>query len=170
MNRSLFLIMLMVLASIAGCGMLGSEEPEVPEETEKIRILADQHNIEFRLKDYLGWYQGKMHGTYLYPDAVQGRVVEDEVLCKNTVVPIGPTGHLYRCHSDLYHQRLDCSIGHLLNPDATFSDQYRSCNFYGMCSECDVKIKTNHLQAYGYTSVDIQFSKKTAVDRDKVPI
>lgn len=158
------------LQEVISIGLYHIDHPGYPEETEKIRILADQHKIVFRLKDYLGWYQNKMYGTYLYPDAVQGRVVEDEVLCKNTVVPIGPTGHLYRCHSDLYHQRLDCSIGHLLNPDATFSDQYRPCNFYGMCSECDVKIKTDHLQAYGYTSVNIQFAEKTAVDRNTAPI
>ena len=156
------------LQEVISIGLYHIDHPGYPEESEKIRTLADQHKIEFRLKEYLGWYQGKMYGTYLYPDAVQGKVVEKEVLCKNTVIPIGPTGHLYRCHSDLYHQRFNHSIGHLLDHDATFVDQYRSCNFYGMCSECDVKIKTNHLQKYGYTSVDIQFPNKNTIDREMV--
>ena len=33
------------------------------------------------------------------------------------------------------------------------------CQYYGLCSECDVKVKTNHMQIFGYTSVDIKFSK-----------
>ena len=36
MNRFLFLIMLMVLAGLSGCGMLGSEEPKFPDKTEKV--------------------------------------------------------------------------------------------------------------------------------------
>lgn len=153
------------LQEVVSIGLYHIDHPGYPEETKKIRVLADQYKIEFRLKEYLGWYKGKMYGTYLYPDAVQGKVVKDEVFCKNTVLPIGPTGHLYRCHSDLYHQRFHCSVGHLLDHDTTFSDQYRSCKFYGMCSECDVKIKTNHLQNYGYTSVDIKFSKEAVVEK-----
>jgi hypothetical protein len=32
---------------------------------------------------------------------------------------------------------------------------YRDCKVFGLCSECDVKIKNNHDQKFGYTSVDI---------------
>jgi organic radical activating enzyme len=145
------------LQKILDIGLYHIDHPAYPQETQKIRDLANKYKVEFRTKEYLGRYQGKMYGKYLYPDAVKGRIMKDEVFCKNTVVPIGPTGHLYRCHSDLYQQRLDNSIGHLLDRDAVFSDQYRSCNFYGTCSECDIKIKTNHLQLHGYTSVDIKF-------------
>ncbi len=152
------------LQKIVNIGLFHIDHPGYPEEAEKVQALAKKYHIDFRLKEYLGWHNGKMYGNYVYPDAVAGKVVEKKVLCKNTVVPIGPEGYLYRCHSDLYHRRHNLALAHLLDENASFEDKFRPCNFYGLCSECDVKTKTNHMQVYGYTSVEIQFP-----DRKKSP-
>ncbi len=122
---------------------------------EEIRQYAGKHGVEFRTKSFLGEYQGKLYGEYKYPEACVGRVTRPKVRCKNTVFPIGPDGTIYRCHSDLYGRRDDLALGRLLDPDLELEHRYRECSFYGTCIPCDVKIKTNHLQQYGYTSVDI---------------
>ena len=147
------------LKEFVSIGLFHINHPGHQEETEKIRALSEKYKIDFRLKEYLGPYQGKIYGTYLYPEAVVGKIMRDEVLCKNTVVPIGPTGLIYRCHSDLYHQRSELALTHLLAEDPLVEGEFRPCHFYGLCSECDVKIKTNHQQVHGYTSVEIKFSQ-----------
>jgi organic radical activating enzyme len=138
-------------------GLYHIDHPGYPELTKEVKSMAEEYKIDFRLKEYLGWFDGKMYGTYFYPDAVLGKVVAKEVFCKNTVIPIGPNGHLYRCHSDLYNGRHDLAITNILDESANFIDTFRPCTFYGLCSECDVKVKTNHNQQYGYTSVEIKF-------------
>ena len=78
-------------------------------------------------------------------------------MCRNTVVPVAPDGDIYRCHSDLYLGRKSSKLGNILDDNLVIEDKYYDCDNYGTCSECDVKIKTNRYQIYGYTSVDIKF-------------
>ena len=40
--------------------------------------------------------------------------------------------------------------------------EHLPCDNFGLCSECDVKIKNNHYQQFGYTSVDIRFADERA--------
>lgn len=127
------------------------------EEIAELKEYADRFKVELRPKEFLGEYEGKTYGTLLYPDASCGRRARRRVLCKNTVVPIGPDGTIYRCHSDLYFGRRDLALGNLLNETLIFPERHLGCDNYGLCSECDVKIKNNHNQQYGYTSVDIKF-------------
>ncbi len=110
--------------------------------------------IDFRTKEFLGEYQGKIYGTYKYPDAIT-KTHRKRVLCRTTELIIGPTGHIYRCHSDFYERRTP--IGHILDPEFQIEDIYRECTWYGHCNPCDIKIKTNRFQIYGHTSVDIKF-------------
>ncbi|MBI5124451.1 MAG: radical SAM protein [Candidatus Omnitrophica bacterium] len=118
---------------------------------------ARRFKVELRPKEFLGEYKGKIYGEFLYPDAVRGMRQGRNVLCKNTVVPVAPDGTIYRCHSDLYFNRRALALGNILDDDLRFPDDYLGCDNYGLCSGCDVKIKTNHHQEYGYTSVDIKF-------------
>lgn len=78
-------------------------------------------------------------------------------MCRNTVVPIAPDGGIYRCHSDLYFGRKSLKLGNILDEDLIIEHKYCGCYNYGTCSECDVKIKTNRYQSFGYTSADIKF-------------
>ena len=145
------------LQEFLSIGLFHIEHPAYPELIHEIRAYARQHGVEFRTKTFLGEYQGKTYSSYKYEDACVGRPVRKNVKCKNTVFPIGPDGHIYRCHSDLYGRRYDMALGKIMDPDLTLEHRYRNCAFYGTCIPCDVKVKTNHLQQDGYTSVDIKF-------------
>ena len=99
-----------------------------------------------------------MYGTLKYPGAVDGLAQGMTVYCKNTVVPVAPDGMIYLCHSDLYFNRFGRALGNILDEEFVFSREHIACENFGLCSECDVKIKNNHYQQFGYTSVDIKFS------------
>lgn len=123
----------------------------------QVRDFADKKGVEVRKKEFLGEWDGKQYGTFLYPDAVKGKKNSARVLCKNSVVPIAPDGTVYRCHSDLYSQRKELALGNLSDDHFILPREHLLCKNYGLCNECDVKIKTNHLQIFGYTSADIIF-------------
>lgn len=145
------------LQEILSIGLYYIEHPSyTKEEIEALKAYAKKFHVELRSKEFLGVYEGKHYGTYLYPDAVAGRRTGKKVLCKNTVVPIAPDGTIYLCHSDLYFARRGCALGHILDEAFKFPQRHLPCENYGLCSECDVKVKTNHYQQYGYTSVDIK--------------
>lgn len=142
---------------ILSIGVYYLDHPENSEEDlNNIKQYANKYGVELRIKDFLGKHNGKTYGSFLYPDAVLGERIGINVLCKNTVVPISPDGYIYRCHSDLYFQRKDLSLGHILDEFFSFPEKYLPCSNFGLCSECDVKVKTNHYQQFGYTSVDIK--------------
>ncbi len=145
------------LQEFLSIGLFSIEHPAYPELIDEIRAYAKEHGVEFRTKSFLGEWQGKTHSRYKYPDACGSRPVRENVKCKNTVYPIGPDGSIYRCHSDLYGRRYEMALGKVTDPDLKLEHRYRNCSFYGTCIPCDVKVKTNHLQQDGYTSVDIRF-------------
>ena len=113
--------------------------------------------IDFRTKEFLGEYKGKLYGTYKYPGACEMKF-EKKVLCKTTEFLVGPEGSIFRCHHDIY--KGVNSIGNLFDPEYELQDIYRQCDYFGYCNPCDVKIKTNRFQVFGHTSVDIRFDIK----------
>jgi hypothetical protein len=145
------------LQDIVSIGMYYLDEPATgPEKIAAIRAVASQYGVEVRRKEFLGRWGQQVYGTYLYPEAVSGIRQSVPVWCRNTVIPIAPDGKVYRCHSDLYFQRKTLALGHLLDVQFAFPGHHLVCDNFGLCSECDVKIKTNRFQQYGYTSVDIR--------------
>ena len=145
------------LQPILSIGLFHIEHPAYPELIAEIREYAQKEGVEFRTKTFLGVWQGKVCSEYKYPDACEGKVMRKNVQCKNTVFPIGPDGTVYRCHSDLYASRKEVAVGNLLDPNLKMEHKHRNCAYFGTCIPCDVKVKTNHLQQHGYTSVDIIF-------------
>lgn len=145
------------LKEILNIGLFHIDHPAYPGLIEEIQEYAKKNGVEFRTKAFLGKWNGKDFLQYKYPDACDGKVARPHVLCKNTVFPIGPDGTIYRCHSDLYSKRRELALGNITDPDLHLEHRYRDCAYYGTCIPCDVKIKTNHLQQQGYTSVDILF-------------
>lgn len=129
------------------------------EAQDKSRALG----IDFRVKEFLGEYNGKLYGTYKYADACNKNSCR-EVACRTTELIISPAGEIYRCHSDLYEAR--AHIGNILDDNFIIRDEYRPCALFGRCNPCDVKIKTDRFQRYGHTSVDIKetaYSAKVTV-------
>jgi MoaA/NifB/PqqE/SkfB family radical SAM enzyme len=110
--------------------------------------------IDFRTKELLGKYRGKIYGTYRYADACSMKF-KKRVLCKTTELLVDPAGFIFRCHHDLY-KKIN-PIGSLFNPNFQIQDIYRDCDNFGFCNPCDIKVKTNRFQQYGHTSVSIRF-------------
>jgi len=138
-------------------GIYGIEHPD-KKIMSKVLIAKEKCQkvgIDFRTKEFLGFYDGTLYGTYKYPDGVGNNKLK-RCFCKTTELLVDPAGYIYRCHSDLYNGRTP--IGHIL--DKTFNmdeiDKYRQCNFFGNCNPCDLKVKTNRFQIYGHTSVSIK--------------
>jgi len=126
-----------------------SQEAIVREAQKKCEALG----IDFRFKEFLGEHDGKMYGTYKYEGACD-KEFEKSVLCKTTELIMGSDGSVYRCHSDLYEGRTP--VGNIIDPAFDIEDIYRPCHVYGHCNPCDIKVKTNRLQEFGHTSVDIK--------------
>lgn len=138
-------------------GIYAVDHPKNKAEVERARELCARANVFFKTKEFLGFHEGKLYGTYKYPEAAGGKRTGQKVNCKNSVLILGPDGNAYRCHSDLYHKRVGDAFGNVLDAGFQVEDKFRPCAQFGLCSECDVKVKTNHNQQFGYTSVTIEF-------------
>ena len=112
-----------------------------------------KQNIDFRVKEFLGEYAGRLYGIYKYPGACD-RKFKKNVECRTTELLIDSQGSIFRCHADLYSDKNE--IGNILDPGFEMEDKFRDCSDFGHCNPCDVKIKTNRFQQYGHTSVEIK--------------
>ncbi len=128
--------------------------PENIEHIKDVQARCKSLGIDFRVKEYLGGFDGKeWHGEYKYMDAIS-QERRKSCLCRTTELIVGPSGGVYRCHSDLYEGREP--IGHILDNAFDIDDLFRECNYYGFCNPCDIKVKTNRFQIFGHTSVEIK--------------
>lgn len=114
---------------------------------------CERLGIDFRTKEFLGEYNSSLHGTYRYEGACDKKF-KKRARCKTTEFITGSDGSIYRCHADLYEGRQP--IGSILDPDFEIEDKFRSCSLFGHCNPCDIKVKTNRLQQFGHTSVEIR--------------
>ena len=126
--------------------------------TQEAHILEAQKycrglKIDFRLKEFLGNYNGRMYGTYRYEGACAKKFTRT-VLCRTTELIVGSDGAVYRCHSDLYEGRTP--IGNIADPSFEIEDVFRPCKVFGHCNPCDINVKTNRFQVFGHTSVEIK--------------
>lgn len=144
---------LLLLDAGYSVGIWGVLHPDQLAEILQAQDYCRSKGIDFRTKEFLGECNGELSGTIRYPGACD-RTFAKPVHCRTTELLIGPTGHIYRCHSDLYEGRP--SIGHLLDPDFRIDDRFRPCDHFGHCNPCDVKVKTNRFQIDGHTSVEIK--------------
>lgn len=125
---------------------------------EKIILEAEDKcrklGIDFRTKEFLGEYAGKLYGSYKYPGACD-KQFSKKAQCRTSELLIDSGGSIFRCHCDLYAGINP--IGHILDPQFQIEDKFRDCDRFGHCNPCDIKVKTNRLQQYGHTSVEINF-------------
>lgn len=137
-------------------GIWGVLHPRWEREVMRASKYCTALGVDFRTKEFLGEYNGVMHGHFTYPDACDRRG-RRTVVCRTSELLIGPGGDVYRCHSDLYAGRQP--TGHILDPGFTLDLGLRPCDNYGYCNPCDVKTKTNRFQTDGHTSVEIRFGR-----------
>ena len=130
---------------------------------EKMAIQCKNEGISFRPKSFTGVYQGKddfdrpfsiTHGDYSKYENSAFQDEEKSCLCKTSDLLIGPNGNVYKCHRDLFSEEFP--LGNITNLDFEIEDKFRSCNKYGQCHPCDVKLSTNHKQKIGHTIVEIK--------------
>ena len=57
----------------------------------KLKSTAKGLGIDFRFKEFLGEYEGKLYGEYLYEGACD-KNFKKQVLCKTTELIMGPDG------------------------------------------------------------------------------
>jgi len=133
-------------------GMWGIMHPEHENTILKAKERCLEQGIDFRIKEFLGEYDGRLHGTYRYKGACERKSTK-RVLCKTTELIIGPNGNICRCHGDLYGARPP--IGHILDPELRIKSDFLECGNFGRCNPCDIKVKTNRFQKSGHTSVEI---------------
>lgn len=120
--------------------------------------------IDFRIKEFLGKWNGKLYGTFKYAGSVCGNETK-HCECRTTELLVDPAGYIYKCHSDLYNGRNP--FAHILDENFTEEDidKFRTCNFFGDCNPCDVKVKTNRFQIFGHTSVEIRNINETGANQ-----
>ena len=143
-------------------GVYGVLHPSQQEIILEAQAKGQSLGIDFRTKEFLGYHNGKLHGHFKYPEGCSlekptAGPGSSTVWCRTTEVLIGPDGGIYRCHHDLYEKKP--SIGNILDPDYTISNKHTACDDFGLCNPCDIKVKTNRLQQFGHTSVDIKFEE-----------
>lgn len=134
-------------------GIWGVMHPVQEEKILSAQEYCKSLGIDFRLKEFLGEYDGSMYGTIKYDGACEKRSAKS-VMCRTTELIVGGNGGVYRCHSDLYEGREP--IGSILDPAFEITDDFRRCDYFGHCNPCDVKVKTNRFQKFGHTSVEIK--------------
>ena len=149
-------------------GVWGVLHPEQEQIIRQAQQKAIDLGIDFRTKPFLGYYRNQLYGQYRYARACSMEKRET-VSCRTSELIIGPNGNVYRCHHDLYDNRP--AIGNLLDRDFQMNYEFRSCDDYGHCNPCDIKVKTNRLQQFGHTAVTIEStdeSKATSNPQNKL--
>jgi hypothetical protein len=138
-------------------GLYGIDHPapDICGHIKEVQLRCQKLGLDFRTKEFLGKYEGVIHGTFKYDDCVNGEKLRSSI-CKTTEIIADPSGNIFRCHADLYKAR--SPIAHILDEDFSVEtiDRFRRCDNYGDCNPCDVKVKTNRFQIYGHTSVEIR--------------
>ena len=133
-------------------GVWALKHPTMKEKNGLMENMCRWYNIDFRYKEFLGWDNGKLYGSYVYPEALNGK--NKNVLCKPSELLISPSGSIHRCHADLYADR--APVGHILDKNVYLPTTHLNCNKFGNCNPCDVKSKYNRFQELGHCSVNIK--------------
>lgn len=131
-------------------GLFAVDHPDI--NYDYVKELSRQLGIDFRLKEFLGIWQNVLWGQYKYPSAINGEL--KHVKCKTTELLIAPDGNIHRCHRDLYYG--ENPLGNILDDDLKVLFTFKSCDRYGECSPCDIKLKNNRFQEFGACSVEIK--------------
>ncbi len=138
-------------------GLYGIMHPDkaIAMHIRQVQEKCQNQGIDFRVKEFLGFYQDKLYGNFKYNGSVMSEL-RRHCRCRTTELLVDPAGDIFRCHADLYQSRPP--VAHILDPDYSEKaiDCFRTCAYFGECNPCDVKVKTNRHQVFGHTSVEIE--------------
>jgi sulfatase maturation enzyme AslB (radical SAM superfamily) len=134
------------------------DHPEWKIKNDIFEEMCKSLNIDVRHKEFLGYFNNKLYGTYKYTSAINGYRTFN-VKCRTTELLIAPDGDIYRCHADLYSKYNN--IGNVLSNDFNVEYKFIDCNMMGKhCNPCDIKLKNNRLQEFGHCSVEMKETEK----------
>ena len=139
-------------------GIFGLDHPKFINENMKLMESAIENKIFFFPKNFLGYWNGRLYGTYKYYEGLSGE--RKKVKCRTRELLIDPAGDVYKCHRDLYKR--EGSLDNILNPDFEIGDKFRLCENFGECNACDLKLKTN----FYLDSVDCQIEIEEVKDKE----
>lgn len=125
-------------------GLYMLSHPINEEEIKAVEYECLELGVDFRLKEYLDRNVSKKLFKYGFEKDIM-------VKCRITDLIIGPNLRMYRCHYDLYTGKNLIPF-----PERTFSPQWMPCEYPTKCNPCDVKIKNNRYQNWGYCSAEIE--------------
>jgi MoaA/NifB/PqqE/SkfB family radical SAM enzyme len=111
--------------------------------------------LYFFIKEFLGTYDDVYFGHYKYPLAIRGG--NSNVLCRSNEVLIAPCGAHYKCHRDLYQEQY--RLDNIIDPNFKVEYNHFSCNNFGECNPCDIKMKINRNLKDGRCCMDIKALK-----------
>ena len=134
-------------------GIYGVMHPSQLSEIERAKSVCADLGLDFRTKPFLGFYNGKLHGQYAYPDAC-ALLAPQTRECAPSELLLAPDGTIYPCHHHL-HNQMNPS-GHIHDKNLSITGDYKTCCYYGHCNPCDVKIKNNRFQQFGHVSARIR--------------
>jgi len=134
-------------------GIYGILYPRYEKDILNAQEICQKEGIDFRTKEFLGEFKGKLYGTFGYKEAVYGNK-KRKCFCRSSDLIIAPNGNIYRCHHDLYKHF--SHIGNILDSELKVDYKFIECCEYGDCNPCDVKVKTDRFQVFGHTSVEIK--------------
>lgn len=120
-------------------GIFGLNHPHNLFHNVEMTQRCSDAGVYFFVRDFLGFHNDKLYGTYKYPDALNGN--RKHCQCRSEDFLIGPCGNIFRCHRDLYDESGE--IGNILNIAYSHNDDFMPCNNFGLCNPCDIKLKLN---------------------------
>lgn len=109
--------------------------------------------IDFRIKPFLGRYNGALYGQYTHPEACAGGVSRT-CECAPSELLIAPDGSIHRCHTYCYN-RLE-PLASIYDAHITLTDDFKACRLFGRCNPCDIKVKNNRFQQFGHVATRIR--------------
>lgn len=140
-------------------GVYGVLHPAYKDIILKAQEICLNKEIDFRTKPFLGFYKGKLYGEYKYPEGLIRNNNQQKVFCKTSELLIAPDGKIYKCHFDLYNSNGNY-LHNIKDKNLKIVSKFRSCNFFGLCNPCDLKIKNNRFQQFGHCSVEIIYKHR----------
>lgn len=118
-------------------GIFSINHPNNLIENVKMTEVCRRAGVYFFIRDYLGYYDDRLLGSYKYPAGLNGN--RKKCRCKSSEVLIAPNGQIHRCHRDLYEG--ENPIGDIGRITFDIVDDFMPCDSYGLCSPCDIKRK-----------------------------
>lgn len=133
-------------------GLLGMALPDQQDALQKIQKWFLSWGVDFRIRTFVGYLDGKLTGTFRYPDA-SGQQTPRAAACRTTELNIAPDGRIYHCRRDCFAET--GAVGHVLDNALELTSRHNPCRNYGLCHPCDVELRPTVFRGSQRTAMEI---------------